>query len=221
MLWRGLRFLSPARYARKVEREAARCLERAGEFAKQGAYGQAIAHFTRAIKLNPLSAEAFINRGIARAMSADVEGSIGDFDEAIRLNPRDDTAYCCRGSALGAMDKPRAIADFSRAIEINPGNAEAYYNRGVAHYGLAEFDAAIADCTKAIELNPRRANAYYTLGNAFAEKEDWDQAISSHDQAVALNANDTSFEYFLSLTSKTLQMLFAGQDTDIQSKWFA
>jgi Flp pilus assembly protein TadD len=170
-------------------------MQRAEVLAAEGDYGKAISLYSRAIQFDPDSAGALVNRGIAKAMTGNIDEAIADFDRAIDISPLDDNAYCCRGSALGHIDRDRAFADFTKAIDLNPYSANAYYNRGVVHDGLGDFDAAITDCSKAIELEPCRANAYYTRGNAWREKGEWDLAIASYDQAIALNPGDQSAYY--------------------------
>ena len=44
--------------------------------------------FTEAIQLDPESAYAYGNRGVAKAALGDAEGAIADFDTALRINPK-------------------------------------------------------------------------------------------------------------------------------------
>jgi len=64
---------------------------------KEGDYIGAIAHFTKAIELNPNHSGAYNNRGNAKKSLEDLRGAIADFSKAIELNPNLAVAYYNRG----------------------------------------------------------------------------------------------------------------------------
>ena len=68
----------------------------------------ALADCNRAILLKPDSAEAFNNRGLARAGKGDLDGALSDFDESIRLQPNLAVVLSNRDLVL------KAIADRSK-----------------------------------------------------------------------------------------------------------
>jgi tetratricopeptide (TPR) repeat protein len=57
-----------------------------------------IADYNEAIRLDPKSALAFGNRGIAYGKKGDNDRALADFDEAIRLNPNSRMAHRCVSS---------------------------------------------------------------------------------------------------------------------------
>jgi len=92
-----------------------------------GGYDKAIAHFTEAIRLDPKSADAYINRGSAYGKKGESDKAIADFTEAIRLAPRFFQAYCGRAIACGKRDNlDKAIAECTEAIRLNAKYATAY-----------------------------------------------------------------------------------------------
>ncbi len=58
-----------------------------------------IQYYDRLIKLTPDDAEVYFNRGAAKDMIMDSQGSIKDYDKAIELNPDYMEAYANRGVA--------------------------------------------------------------------------------------------------------------------------
>ncbi len=59
---------------------------------------EAMKDYDKAIELNPQYAEAYNNRGIAKAELGRNEEAMKDYDKAIELNPQYAEAYNNRGS---------------------------------------------------------------------------------------------------------------------------
>jgi tetratricopeptide (TPR) repeat protein len=155
---------------------------------KSGHHKEAITEFSGAIesgkKLAPNDlASAYFNRGIAKRITGDSQGSKADLIKAteIKQTPKDAAAYYNRGAVKSAVgDRDGAIADFKRAAAL--GNAPArkwltrnginssaqkeqdeannYLSRGRSHLNSGNNKAAIADFTKAIELDLNYTPAY-------------------------------------------------------------
>jgi tetratricopeptide (TPR) repeat protein len=64
-----------------------------------GEYQQANEYYDKLILLVPKGSEAYFNRGAAKDMLMDPEGSIADYDMAIKYNPNYMEAYANRGFA--------------------------------------------------------------------------------------------------------------------------
>ncbi|MGD1008267.1 MAG: trypsin-like peptidase domain-containing protein, partial [Ignavibacteriaceae bacterium] len=104
---------------------------------KKGNYQEAIDYFTNYLIKYPNDANAYSNRGIAKADLEDYRGAIQDYNQAIEINPNYAGAYYNRGIAKADLEDYRgAIQDYNQAIEINPNDANAYYNRGIAKADL-------------------------------------------------------------------------------------
>src|ERR1700722_9842886 len=92
-----------------------------------GAYGEAVASFSRAIALWPEFADAYLNRGIAEHNLNDAEHAAADLDKASELNPNLTRAYDERGRIYQEKgDTARAIAEFTKSIRIQP-TTDGYY----------------------------------------------------------------------------------------------
>jgi tetratricopeptide (TPR) repeat protein len=66
---------------------------------RRGRKRRAEADFTRALKYDPLLAEAWLNRGLARHAADDLMGAVADYDQAIRFKPQLAVAWLNRGIA--------------------------------------------------------------------------------------------------------------------------
>src|SRR5215467_10136509 len=153
-----------------------------------GDYDRAIVAFSDAMRLDPKSALAFTNRGVAYERKGDMDRAIADFSEAIRLDPNYALASSNRGIAYGKKgDNDRAIADFNEAIRLDPKNALAFANRGIAYGKKGDNDRAIADYSEAIRLNPNVAMTFNNRGFLYFKKSDTRRAIADFDEAIRLD----------------------------------
>lgn len=74
---------------------------------------------TQSIRINPISANAFFNRGLSYQRLGDKEAAIGDYTEAIRVNPNYAEAYQSRGLACADLgDKKAAMKDLREAARL-------------------------------------------------------------------------------------------------------
>ena len=88
-------------------------------FGKKGEYDKAIAHFNKAIDINPKLPGAYYGRGLAYYVKGQYDKAIADFNKAIEMNPRFAKAYNDRGITryrLGEYDG--ACSDFQKACDL-------------------------------------------------------------------------------------------------------
>jgi tetratricopeptide (TPR) repeat protein len=72
----------------------------------------------------PMTAGAYLDRGIRLGNQGEHDSAIADFTEAIRLSPKYTAAYYNRGIAYAKKgDYDRAIADYTQAIRLDPDHA--------------------------------------------------------------------------------------------------
>ena len=148
---------------------------------------EGISAYNRAISLAPDAAEAYNNRGNAKAVLKRYEAAIADHDQAILLNPGLAEAYSNRGTSKAELGRhDGAIADYDEAIRLKPDYAGAYINRGISKAALKRYEAAIADHDQAILLNPDLAEAYSNRGITKYALGRHDDAIADHDEAIRL-----------------------------------
>jgi Flp pilus assembly protein TadD len=114
---------------------------------------KALGYWTKAIRKNPKSSEAYNNRGLAYYNLKRYQQAVKDYSQAIRMNPEDAIAYNNRGNAYYEMMKYEpAESDYNKSLTINPQYANAYMNRGLVYYQMDKTDQACADLERACEL---------------------------------------------------------------------
>ncbi|OGS39426.1 MAG: hypothetical protein A2551_00675 [Elusimicrobia bacterium RIFOXYD2_FULL_34_30] len=140
-------------------------------------YTQAIEDYTRAVKINPMYAEAFNNRGIAYFNMGDYDNAINDYTKSIELDPNYAKPYSNRGIVYWNINEfSKAEEDFNQAIKINQNLQEAYNSLGNVYFTRNDYDKAIEYYSKAIEIDPYYAEVYQNRSGAYFMKKDYDKA---------------------------------------------
>ena len=159
-------------------------------------YDRAIAHFTKAIELNPDFANAFHSRAYAYYSIDDYPRAIADYTQAIQLNPDFANAFHSRANAYYEIaDYPRAVADYTQAIQLNPDSPYSYWGRGAA-YGklgnrtLADDDYAMAELLENGSVEDL-AKYFYNRGLSDLDRPSgnvrYNHAIAHFTKAIELN----------------------------------
>jgi len=151
---------------------------------------------TNTVTERELSAEQWLERGVAHMQSGDLDDSVFDFTQAINIRSDFGAAYHNRGTAYYYMnDLDKAIKDLNQAIHLESDQAYHYYNRGMIRDKKGDSDGAIRDYTEAIRLEPAHAEAYYNRGLVREDTPDWEQAIKDFTEAIRLGLNDADSYY--------------------------
>ncbi len=156
--------------------------------ARQLKYEEAVSSYDKALELDPISCEAYINRGDTFINLGEYEKALDDYNHAIALG--DPIAYSGRGTAyywLGEYDE--AIADLELATQQIPNNSPAYSMLGLAYLKVGRYQDALDAAATVNQIQPGykgqtifeiQSRAYYGLG-------DYEQALSYINKAIEMN----------------------------------
>jgi tetratricopeptide (TPR) repeat protein len=169
--------------------ELNRLIRAADVLLEKGDHSAAIDGYSEALKLEPRSALARNNRGLANKRQGDFEHALADFTQAVRLDPTFAIALHNRAAAHQALGKlDEAIVDYSEALRLDPSSAVGFNNRGYALLEKGDANKAITDFDEALRLRPRFAFALNNRGLAHSRKNDQDRAIADFTAAIAVDA---------------------------------
>lgn len=137
-------------------------------------YGPAIEAAGNALNLNEGSANALLQRALARARSGNVDGAIADLIGAENVVSDAALHYeilLARGDLRDAMrESAGKLADYNAAIKLQDMNARGYARRGAAYGARYLVREAIADFDRALELQPDRLQTYLDYGTLLGSR---------------------------------------------------
>jgi tetratricopeptide (TPR) repeat protein len=139
----------------------------------------ALAHFQRAVQLNPslLTAHAYYAR-VLKEMG-DTDGAAQQYREELKLNPFDfvsnlDSALLLKEE--GQLDQ--ALEHVDRALRVRPGDGGALYQRAAIHLLQAKNEQARQELEALIKEYPNFTEAHVSLATTYyrlKRKEDGDR----------------------------------------------
>ena len=150
-----------------------------------------------ALKLDSISVQALLQRGIAYQRSNKLDLAKADFDRALEIEPKNAVALLSRGNLRSQQRNwPEAISDFDEAIAARQDFAQAYVSRGRAHSESGQLDKALSDLNAAIAINVNVPAAFYWRGQTFRRKGDIEHAIEDFSRAIAQGPKNDMAPYF-------------------------
>jgi tetratricopeptide (TPR) repeat protein len=154
---------------------------------ERGQVNEAIAHFQKALALQPDNAGAHNNLGLALGKQGQTDEAIRQYQEAIRLTPDHPETHNNLGLALDKQGQTdEAVRQYQEAIRLNPAHANAHKNLGNAFARKSQTDEAILQYQEVIRLKPDDADAHNNLGFAFYLQHRLGEAIRQYQEALRL-----------------------------------
>jgi serine/threonine-protein kinase len=159
----------------------------------RGQYEQAEAEFQRALKSDPVNADAY--RRLARAyekMHRDRDAE-ATYRKAVQLRPNDwrsyqslATYYFNHGNVAGAAQQ------FQQVLKLTPGNYNAFNDLGAAYLQLGKYPEAAAQLNKSVALKPLAMN-YSNIGSLYYYQENYREAAGWYEKAVARESTNSTW----------------------------
>jgi tetratricopeptide (TPR) repeat protein len=158
----------------------------------------AIAHYRRAISIQPDYAPAYNDLGVALREEKRLGEATESYQKAIKLQPEFATAhYNFANLLLDQGDPAAAIDHFQSAMQREPASADVHNNFGIALASSGRIDEAVSEFRQAIDLDPTSAKAYRNLGDVLSAQNRTEEAIAALHRAVDLDPNDAVGRYDL------------------------
>jgi tetratricopeptide (TPR) repeat protein len=188
-----------------------------------GVLDGAIAQAEKAIELDPTSAEAQYNLGLALTAAGKMQPGIDALKEAARLASSDSAALQAEiqnalGLALaGIGDFNGSLDAYALAADLQPDNADYRNNLGAAMRAAGKPEQAKPVLMEAAALNPGNIEHYLNLAASARDAGDLETAVRSYRQALRLDTKNTELHHQLALAlyqRRDPDIVFAGYNKD-------
>jgi len=151
-------------------------------------YAEAVRLITRAIEVQPGSAEAHADLGRIQFEMGDAQAATESYLRSLALDPDYTVALANYSVILRDSGRPlEALAHCDKALALAPDDPEALRCRAAALVDLARHEEALAAYDKAVALAPGDAEAWLAIV-CFALRRH-DDARAAIDKALALKAH--------------------------------
>lgn len=159
-------------------------------FAQRNDLTCSVAAFEQALKLDPQSAEAHFDLGLARQTQDRNDAAIREFQLALQYNPGLLPARCALGSALS--DPAAAEAEFRMAIAADARLVCALDGLGHVLLDNGHYDAALDYWRQAVRIEPEAVDLQLALATATykaakARQDDGAPAVEEASVADAIH----------------------------------
>lgn len=129
---------------------------------------RAIAHFERALALNPGYVEAHGNLGAVLAMRGETDRALAHLDDALRLKPDYIDGHDNAGLVLGRLGRAgEAIRHFAETVRLRPDHADAHHALGFYLAAAGDLPGAKAHYLEGLRLVPDYPDVNLGLGILF------------------------------------------------------
>ena len=158
-----------------------------GFLVEQGQSDEALAHFKRAVEIEPGYAKAQYNLGAALREKGQVDEAIVHLQGAVDIQPHYVEAHNSLARALGQKGEwDGAKEHLERSLEIDPAQAEAHNNLANVLWQKGRLREAAAEYEKALALHPDYAAAHFNLGEVLREAGETREAIAHYRRALEI-----------------------------------
>ena len=149
---------------------------------------------TRALALDPSSAEAHTSLAHAHLHDWEWEDALREFTRAIELDPGYAPAYHWHALALTTVGRvDEAVEAMRRAVLLDPLSVRMSADMGMALYAARRYDDAVAQERKTLQMDSTSATASWIMGMALEQSGRLAAADSAFQRAVTRRPGNPNF----------------------------
>jgi len=153
----------------------------------EGEYEEAIAHYEKALIIDPHFLKALNNIGVLLKLRGRFDEAKSYYFQALSLKPDFAEAHNNLGNIfLIESDFSEALRHFLEAVKIKHDYTDAHNSLGLVYDGLGQLDEAYASYARALSLDPDNATTLTNLGNVFARAGFKTKALQFYTRAIRI-----------------------------------
>jgi tetratricopeptide (TPR) repeat protein len=154
---------------------------------RDGSYAESLAHYGRAVEIDPTFPDAWCNRADLLAHLGKLNGAAADYEQAARISPHDAAIQNGYGLVLEKMGMlAGAVAHFQEAARLDPHTALVENHLAEALAAEGNFAGALPHYQEVVRLFPDEPQAHTNLGRAYVALNRMGAAIGEYREAVRL-----------------------------------
>jgi tetratricopeptide (TPR) repeat protein len=164
----------------------------------EGHVDEAVAHYERAVALQPDYAPAYNNLGTALRTAGRLGDAVHAYERALQARRDYPEAHYNLANTLTDAGKPREAAEHFRvALRSMDASADVHNNLGIALAAEGKADEAVAEFRAAVAADPTSPKSHRNLADALAAAGDGEEAIAEFRRAAQLAPADEGIRYDL------------------------
>ena len=159
-------------------------------YINSGMPGKAIEPLKKAIVLDPNSAAAFSNLGLAYTCIQNYQKGIEFGEKAVQL---DSTFQLAKNNLNWARTEQNKLLEAITLLDKTPEkdrNSFYYITLGLNYLKLQEFDKSIEIFNNILVTDPKNSEALINIGVAYMSKLQYNDAIKHFQKAIDVNSNN-------------------------------
>lgn len=157
---------------------------------------EALKSFQLAQKINPKSADAFINIGNVYQESKRYNDAITYYTQSLEIQPDYEKAKINLASVLEIKKTiQKTLEGLNKELEKDPYNYEVMYKLALVHLENEEPDETIDLLSNALTIQPKFPQALMKLGSLFVQKKEYAQAVDSLKKLHDLQPKNAVVQY--------------------------
>lgn len=175
---------------KKGSGDATKLSDKGVDLANQGKPQKAIKCFDKAIKIDPMHEDAWLNKGaVLENFLNKHEDALFCFGKNLEINPNNFMGWTNKGLVYTALGKyEEAVECFGKATDINPKYENAWYSKGlVLGRDLKRLHEAIECHDKTIQINPGNAEAWTNKGVDLVSLDQYKDALTCFEKALNID----------------------------------
>ncbi len=184
------------------EDDYVRLMTRGSGYLEKGDATNAVAIYSKALKLAPENLDVRLNLANAYLLNNDATNVIAQCRRALNLDHNSAAAYYLMGCAYLHLNQPEpAVQAFQQSKQIDPAVTALRFQLGLAQARLGHLADAIAEFENVEKFEPNHASVHYQLSQLYqraGRPEDAAREMQLHQQLLAKNSgglsNQATFE---------------------------
>ncbi len=158
---------------------------------REGHLDQSIPLFRKALELQPKSASAYINLGVALADSWDVSAALEQFTQAVELDQASADGHYHRGRVLAKVDRlDEARRELELTCQLAPNSPSAAYTLALVVRQQRDLNLSTELLRKVIRIAPEYPGTQSALARNLADSGKQTEAIEHWRVALKVDPND-------------------------------